>query len=380
MQSEYFNTSHALKTSAPRPSENLVPYLSLLVVDGCSLTLANLMTVQLSLASQVIFFVAWTVFRAYRGLFASRAMAPHIKLRVNLQTSFGAILIAALTTEWLPLNHIPLTHITVMGLLAMILSMCLRPVARSLTWGAAGNESEGSAPWRDARLTAAGYALQNPNSEMIPGQRRPHQVVMLNTLKYTFDRLLGGMAVAALLPLFLGLSWLIRMGSAGPAVYASQRLGRNGQTFACYKFRTMYLDAEERLEELLQADENLRLEYATYHKLRVDPRVTPIGRILRKTSLDELPQLVNVALGQMSLVGPRPYLPREANKMQDAAPFILSVKPGLTGYWQVKGRGTSTFEERIDMDCHYVHRWDLWWDFTIILETVKTVLWRKGAF
>ena len=108
--------------------------------------------------------------------------------------------------------------------------------------------------------------------------------------------------------------------------------------------------------------------------------MTRVGRLLRRFSLDELPQLINIIAGHMSFVGPRPYLPRERPKMQDTAQLIFKVKPGLTGYWQVKGRNASTFEERLEMDRVYVRHWDLWWDFMIFIDTIKVVLHRKGAF
>ena len=141
----------------------------------------------------------------------------------------------------------------------------------------------------------------------------------------------------------------------------------------------MYVDAEERLSELMAKDATIHDEYTRYHKLEHDPRITRAGHLLRKFSLDELPQFINVLQGDMSLVGPRPYLSRELIDMGRYADTIFEAKPGLTGYWQVSGRNTLTFDERLEMEAHYVRNWSLWWDIVLLTKTPSVVLKRKGA-
>lgn len=171
---------------------------------------------------------------------------------------------------------------------------------------------------------------------------------------------------------------LIRLDSKGPALYLSPRIGRFGQAFQCIKFRTMHEDAEERLEGLLKEHPELRAEYERYHKLEDDPRVTRVGRLLRRVSLDELPQLINVFLGQMSLVGPRPYLVREREVMGPERDLIFIARPGMTGYWQIEARNDVSFEERQSMEAHYVRNWSVWWDIDILLRTPGAMVGKTG--
>jgi Undecaprenyl-phosphate galactose phosphotransferase WbaP len=187
---------------------------------------------------------------------------------------------------------------------------------------------------------------------------------------------LGGILV---LPLLLVLCMLVRLESGGPIFYTDRRMGRNGEPFPCLKFRTMVPDAEDVLRRILEADPEARAEYARYHKLREDPRVTRVGRFLRKTSLDELPQLWNVLKGEMSLVGPRPYLPRESEDIGVTQSDILRVYPGMTGPWQVSGRSNTSFEERVRMDAHYVRDWSVWLDLVLLARTVKTLASDRSA-
>ncbi|WP_278912194.1 undecaprenyl-phosphate galactose phosphotransferase WbaP [Deinococcus wulumuqiensis] len=204
--------------------------------------------------------------------------------------------------------------------------------------------------------------------------------VQARFVKRMLDLLLSVVGLTLIFPILLIIALLIRLDSEGPAIYRAERLGRDGKAFPCYKFRSMYQNAEQRLVELLATDSDRRAEYEKYHKLRDDPRVTRVGAFLRKTSLDELPQLLNVVLGQMSLIGPRPYLPRERPKMGEAAQEILLVSPGMTGYWQVNERNESTFERRLDMDRFYIANWSTWLDAIILIQTVRVVLMGKGAY
>lgn len=172
---------------------------------------------------------------------------------------------------------------------------------------------------------------------------------------------------------------LIRSDSKGSVFFKQERLGKNNTTFVCLKYRTMYENGEAILKDYLKKHPEEALYYAKYHKYQNDPRITKIGAFLRKSSLDELPQIINVLKGEMSLVGPRPYMLEEAEKLHEELPIILLVKPGITGLWQVSGRNHLTFEKRKELDVWYIQNWSLWSDFIILLKTIKVVLNKKGA-
>ena len=165
----------------------------------------------------------------------------------------------------------------------------------------------------------------------------------------------------------------------GPIFYTQERIGKNGKKFKMYKFRSMVLNADEKLEKYLSENEEARKEYKKYRKLKNDPRITKMGRLLRKTSLDEFPQFINIIKGDMSLVGPRPYLEKEKEEMNGFFKYITSMKPGLTGFWQVNGRNDVTFVDRLDMDMNYYYTRSLKLDAKILYKTVKKVIKREGA-
>jgi undecaprenyl-phosphate galactose phosphotransferase len=201
-------------------------------------------------------------------------------------------------------------------------------------------------------------------------------------VKRVFDYTVGLTLLLMLsLPLFV-ISLIIKITSSGPAIYRQTRVGRNNREFMCYKFRTMYEDAEERLKEILDKDPNARAEWGKYAKLRNDPRVTRLGKFLRTTSLDELPQILNVIQGDMSLVGPRPVPldDRKRFKEQSMIEFCYSVLPGITGLWQVSGRSDTGYDYKIALDSWYVRNWNLWLDIVILLKTVKVVFKKEGAY
>src|SRR4051812_12398058 len=187
---------------------------------------------------------------------------------------------------------------------------------------------------------------------------------------------LGGLCV---LPFVLIMAILIKLDSRGSVFYTQKRLGQDGVRFVAYKFRTMYGDGEKRLLEVLANNPAMRAEYEEFHKLTVDPRVTRIGRVLRKYSLDELPQIWSVFVGDMSLVGPRPYLEREIPEMNGQEAVILRVKPGITGIWQVTERNASTFEQRVHLDVEYVRSWSPWLDLYVLARTLPVVLGGTGS-
>ena len=198
--------------------------------------------------------------------------------------------------------------------------------------------------------------------------------------KKAFDFLVGLLLFLLLLVPLAFISLLIRATSPGPAVYRQERSGKNGVMFFCYKFRTMYRDADARLKDILATDYRAREEWEKYRKLTDDPRITPLGRFLRSTSLDELPQIINVLRGEMSLVGPRPVTKEEIEKYyRDSADLCFSVLPGITGLWQVSGRSNTSYDYRISLDSWYVRNWNLWLDIVILLKTVNVVLKKEGA-
>ena len=189
--------------------------------------------------------------------------------------------------------------------------------------------------------------------------------------------LFGGILI---LPFLLIIALLIKITSTGPVLYKHKRLGKNGKPFYAYKFRTMKKNAEQLLEELLKSDPAIREEWDKYHKLKNDPRVTAIGKVLRHISFDEFPQLINIIKGEMSLVGPRPIVNEEIEKYGDDFDRIFSIRPGLTGLWQVSGRSDTNYSERISYDTYYLQSWSAWLDLWIILKTFGSIILGKGAY
>lgn len=183
-----------------------------------------------------------------------------------------------------------------------------------------------------------------------------------------------------LIPLTIGIAIAkIILKDKGPIIYTQNRIGKDGKIFKMYKFRSMVVGADEILEEYLAQNEEAREEYKINKKLKDDPRVTKIGKFIRKTSIDEFPQFINVLKGEMSIVGPRPYLPREIEDMENYYPYIVALKPGVTGFWQVSGRNDVTFKDRLEMDMEYYYKHSLKLDIKIMLRTVLKVLKAEGA-
>lgn len=189
-----------------------------------------------------------------------------------------------------------------------------------------------------------------------------------------FDLLVAASALTALAPLLALLTIAIACTSPGAPIYVHRRLGRWGVAFPCLKFRSMYSDADDRLDAVLRSDPALQAEWERTVKLKNDPRVTAIGRWIRRTNLDELPQLVNVLLGQMSIVGPRPIVTAEASRYGDKLPAVLSVRPGLTGLWQTSGRSNTGYDERTQLDLEYVLNQSLARDLRICVRTAHQML------
>jgi lipopolysaccharide/colanic/teichoic acid biosynthesis glycosyltransferase len=199
-------------------------------------------------------------------------------------------------------------------------------------------------------------------------------------LKRAFDLVAASVLLVLVLPLLIAVMAALRMDSPGPVFFVQRRVGRGGQPFACLKLRTMRVDAERQLAALLAACPQARREWAADHKLRNDPRVSRLGRLVRKLSLDELPQLVNVLAGQMSMVGPRPIVEAEIARYGAFFPDYCAVKPGLTGLWQVSGRNDVSYGERVQFDRHYARHASFLGDLAIALRTVPAVLFASGSY
>lgn len=188
------------------------------------------------------------------------------------------------------------------------------------------------------------------------------------------------MGILLLIPLTAIIYIMERViGDKGPIFYTQTRIGENGKLFKMYKYRSMVVGAEKKLEEYIKENEQLKQEYQKYKKLENDPRITKVGRFLRKTSLDEFPQFINVLKGEMTLVGPRPYLPQEKEEMNGYFKYITSLRPGLTGLWQISGRSEVSFVDRLEMDMNYYHNRALKNDMKIIGKTIEKVIKKEGA-
>jgi Undecaprenyl-phosphate galactose phosphotransferase WbaP len=188
---------------------------------------------------------------------------------------------------------------------------------------------------------------------------------------------LGGLCI---LPLLLLISLIVKLTSKGPVLYAHKRIGQNGKILYTYKFRSMVADADKRLHELLARDQSAKQEWEADHKLKNDPRITTFGKILRRISFDEFPQLINVLKGEMSLVGPRPVTDDERVKYGENFDRIFSAKPGLTGLWQVSGRSDADYVDRVAFDTYYLESWSIWLDLWILYKTLGAVLGKRGAY
>ena len=222
-----------------------------------------------------------------------------------------------------------------------------------------------------ARDFAGDFAVEIKQSLLFPWARR---------VKHTVDLVLtmvGGLLIA---PLLIAITVLIKLDSPGPAFYGHRRLGAGGEHFRCWKFRTMHTNAEQLLDEYLQGNPHLRAEWEQTFKLRDDPRVTRVGELLRKTSLDELPQLWNVLRGEMSLIGPRPIVDAEVTRYGAVYEMYRRIRPGMSGFWQVSGRSDTSYAERVKLDAYYVRNWSVWLDIVILVRTVGSVIFSRGAY
>lgn len=222
------------------------------------------------------------------------------------------------------------------------------------------------------------YALPTVTKET--PRLRQGEALGYKILKRIVDIIGALFGIIMLVPITIGIYIAnLIFGDNGPIFYSQNRIGKNGKIFKMYKFRSMVMGADEKLEEYLEENEDARKEYKINKKLKDDPRVTKIGKFIRKTSIDEFPQFVNVIKGDMSLVGPRPYLPREIDDMGSAYPYITAVKPGITGLWQVSGRSDVDFETRVELDVKYYHNSNINYDIKIFVKTIQKLIKREGA-
>jgi Undecaprenyl-phosphate galactose phosphotransferase WbaP len=185
---------------------------------------------------------------------------------------------------------------------------------------------------------------------------------------------------AVILPFLLIVALLVKLTSKGPVLYSHTRIGKNGKPLKVYKFRTMAVNADAILERMLASDPAIREEWEQSHKLKNDPRITAFGKFLRRTSIDEFPQLINILKGEMSLVGPRPVVEAEKIKYGDSFDLIFSTLPGLTGVWQVSGRSDADYFDRVSFDTYYLQSWSIWLDLWILYRTIGVVLSHRGAY
>lgn len=238
----------------------------------------------------------------------------------------------------------------------------------------------------DAKTRELGYISNgNITTALVPYQdvsiyKSKIKIKLEKTLKRTIDIFGGIFGTITLIPLTLVILIAnLFSKDAGSIFYVQERIGKDGKKFKMYKFRSMVIDADKKLEKYLQENEEARKEYKQYKKLKNDPRVTKIGKFIRKTSLDEFPQFINVLKGDMSLVGPRPYLEREKEDMTYFYKYIVSCKPGVTGLWQISGRNEVTFKDRISIDMEYFRKHNLKTDIKILKKTVEKIVKREGA-
>ena len=234
-------------------------------------------------------------------------------------------------------------------------------------------------PKRRRRLSTESIHAGTSQVARTPLRSLPHASLhgFRGNVKRMLDILGAGLGLVMIGPLFLLIALLLKLDSPGPIFFKQKRVGLDGREFWMYKFRSMVVDAEARLDSLKALNE---VEGGVTFKIAQDPRVTRVGRILRKTSLDEFPQLFNVLRGEMSLVGPRPPLPKEVVKYTSDQRRRLTVTPGCTGLWQVSGRSKTTFQRMIELDLDYIENWSLRRDFTIVLKTVGVVLRMEGSY
>lgn len=236
-------------------------------------------------------------------------------------------------------------------------------------------------PYDEAQSTTGTFEeINGYEIPLGPDVSLPISSARYRIVKPLLDMVMVFLSLPVAVPLGLTLAALVRLTSRGPAFYRHRRIGQYHQPIFVWKFRTMYEDSDHVLEQYLNAHPEAREEWAHTHKLKNDPRITPIGRFLRKTSLDEIPQLLNVLAGEMSIVGPRPIVNDERIKYGSSFRTYCYAIPGITGLWQVSGRNDIGYAERVQMDVNYVEQWSLGMELKILVKTVFVIFHRRGAY
>lgn len=243
--------------------------------------------------------------------------------------------------------------------------MLLRWIRRSHRGGVLSDENSSIGIIQDESLSG----LSCITKDAIGGQE-----------KRVFDVIIASLVLLLALPLFIIVAVMVKVTDPGPVIYKHVRVGLWGRRFTCFKFRTMVVDSENVLKALLDDDPDARAEWKRSQKLIKDPRITPFGQFLRESSLDELPQLINVLRGEMSLIGPRPIVPSEMSHYGDRLALYLLARPGLTGAWQVSGRSDCGYDTRVELDANYVSNWRFSTDLSILVRTVHAVIKRRGSY
>jgi len=234
---------------------------------------------------------------------------------------------------------------------------------------------------RTGDLITTGVEIENIGNVLSLTVRRNLAKPWNILIKAVFEMLLALVSLVIVSPFFLVLALAIKLDSKGPVFFIQERCGKWGKKFKLIKFRSMFVDADLRLESYLKEDQKAQEEWQQFKKLKTfDPRVTRIGKILRRFSLDELPQILNVLNGKMSLIGPRPYILEELKEVESVKSIILQVKPGISGLWQTSGRSNLSFNERLVIDEYYIRNWSFWLDIVILIKTIKTFSKGEGAF
>ncbi|HLJ17590.1 MAG TPA: exopolysaccharide biosynthesis polyprenyl glycosylphosphotransferase [Bryobacteraceae bacterium] len=320
------------------------------------------------------FWPVWLLFPAAyaaSGLYPGLGRNPVEELR-KLSTTSSLVYPAIALTLFLFKDAAP--YSPGVFLLAWIQTLAFVPLTRALVRSTCLRRTL----WGQPAIVAGGQ-LQAPR---LPGLEVQQRLLRNSSrlVKRTLDLLFVFSGGVLAFPLLLFIAALVKLTSPGPVFYGQVRYGRYGLPFTAWKFRSMIVGSDDVLEECLHADPDLREEWRIFQKLKNDPRITTVGRFLRRTSLDELPQLWNIVLGEMSIVGPRPIIESEITRYGDGFRLYKKVTPGLTGLWQISGRNKLSYEQRVSFDLYYVRNWSLWLDLYILARTGKVVLQGEGAY
>jgi Undecaprenyl-phosphate galactose phosphotransferase WbaP len=245
-----------------------------------------------------------------------------------------------------------------------------------------GSNELGFSPLTANCIVPYGYAetAGRVRTKAVHIAKPPAEMIQYRVVKRSMDLVLIALATPILLPILLVLAILVKLTSPGPVFFSHRRICQNGAFFSMWKFRTMCVNSSEVLEQYLEQHPEAQAEWSHSHKLQNDPRVTRVGRVMRRLSLDELPQIWNVITGRMTLVGPRPIVGAEVEKYGDCFHCYSCVKPGVTGLWQVSGRSTLSYDARVKLDCEYVKQWSLARDLKILAVTLRSVVNQEGAY